>query len=310
MDIALALGGGGSRGHAHIGVLRRLEAEGFRVRAVAGTSAGGIVAAAYAAGISPDEMEAIFAKIDQTKLFGLIAHEGPGLLGFSGAAKILKKILGDRTFHDLEIPCALTSVDINSATEIVLDQGRLVEAVLATIAIPGIFPPVEMGSLRLVDGAVLDPVPVSLARSLAPGLPVVAVVLSQTLERPGNFSSLPIPAGVPVPLVEKLTRLRLAQAIGIFIESVDVGERMITELRLQIEAPEVIIRPEVAGIGVLDKVNVRHVVRLGEKAVDAALPRLFRAVSWMQQLRRRLFPRKESRVEMLVWRRISSKRSV
>lgn len=308
MDITLALGGGGSRGHAHIGVLRRLEAEGFRVRAIAGTSAGGLVAAAYAAGISPDEMEEIFIGIDQSKLFGRIAHQGPGLLGLSGAAKILKKILGDRTFHDLEIPCALTSVDINSATEIVLDQGRLLDAVLATIAIPGVFPPMEMGSLRLVDGAVLDPVPVSLARALAPDLPVAAVVLSQTLERPGNFSSLPIPVGVPVPLVEKLTQLRLAQAIGIFIESVDVGERMITALRLQIEAPEVIIRPEVAGIGVLDKVDVHHVVRLGEKAVDAALPRLFRAVSWTSRLRRRLFPPRQARVGALVRHRISSKR--
>ena len=69
MDITLALGSGGSRGNAHVGVLRVLEREGFRVRAVAGTSAGGIVAAVYAAGYTPDEMEALFAKVDQSKLF-------------------------------------------------------------------------------------------------------------------------------------------------------------------------------------------------------------------------------------------------
>ena len=70
MEIALALGGGGSRGYSHIGVIRRLEQEGYQIKAVAGTSAGGIIGGLYAAGYTPDEMEARFNKLDQTKLFG------------------------------------------------------------------------------------------------------------------------------------------------------------------------------------------------------------------------------------------------
>ena len=85
MDISLALGGGGSRGYAHVGVLRCLLAEGFRIRAIAGTSAGGIVAAAFAAGYSPDEMEAVFSKIDQSKLFARSPADGPGILGPSSS---------------------------------------------------------------------------------------------------------------------------------------------------------------------------------------------------------------------------------
>ena len=91
MDITLALGGGGSRGYAHIGVLRRLEEEGLKVKAVAGTSAGGIIAAAYAAGYSPDELEDMFSQIDQSKLFARSGKEGPGILGLSGAIKELEK---------------------------------------------------------------------------------------------------------------------------------------------------------------------------------------------------------------------------
>ena len=81
MDISLALGGGGSRGYSHVGVLRRLEQEGFRVRAVSGTSAGGIIAGLYAAGYAPDELEKMLLELDQSKLFGLPLEERTGLLG-------------------------------------------------------------------------------------------------------------------------------------------------------------------------------------------------------------------------------------
>ncbi len=185
MDISLALGGGGSRGYAHVGVIRRLEQAGFRIRAVAGSSAGGIIAAFFAAGYTPDEMEAQFSRLDQTKLFGRSPDDGPALLGVAGAGKWLHEHLGGRTFDDLKIPCALTSVDLKSAREIILDRGRLVDAVLATIALPGILPPQQIEDYQLVDGGVLDPVPVSVARSLAPNLPVVAVVLTPLLEQAG-----------------------------------------------------------------------------------------------------------------------------
>jgi NTE family protein len=292
MDISLALGGGGSRGHAHLGVLRRLEQEGFRVRAVAGTSAGGIIAVMYAAGYTPDEMESRFAKLDQSKFFGRTSKDGPGLLGLSGAHKVLDELLGERTFADLQIPCAVAAVDIKSAHEVVLNKGRVVDAVLATIAVPGIFPPKELDNHQLVDGGVLDPVPVSVARSLAPNLPVVAVVLTPLVEPTGRLAHLPLPVPVPGPIVERLTHTRIAQAFSIFLNAVDAGGRMITELRLQVDDPEVVIRPDVDHIGLLDTVDVHAVVRAGEKAVDAVLPALKRAVSWPRRFRRKMFPRK------------------
>jgi NTE family protein len=292
MDISLALGGGGSRGYAHIGVLRCLEKEGFRIRAVAGTSAGGIVAVAYAAGYTPDKMEAVFSALDQSKLFARSTEEGPGLLGLSGAARFLEELFGEQTFADLHIPCAVVAVDLKAGREVILNQGSVVEAILATVAVPGVFPPRKCGDSHLVDGAVLNPVPVTVARYLAPALPVVAVVLEIMTEASSGFRSLPLPLPVPPLLVERLTRTRVAQAFNIFLQSVDVGSRKLAELRLLIDNPEVVVRPDVGEIGLLDQVDVHKIILKGEMAVDVILPDLQRVVTWPNQLRRRIFRRR------------------
>jgi NTE family protein len=289
MDISLALGGGGSRGYAHIGVLRSLEKEGFRIKAIAGTSAGGIVASAYAAGSSPDELEAVFAKVDQSKLFARSPEEGPGILGLSGAAKVLEDFFGEKTFADLRIPCAVVAVDLKGSGEVILSQGRVVDAILATIAVPGVFPPKHYRDLELVDGAVLNPVPVTVARSLAPTLPIVAVVLEILNEETRGFSNIPLPVPVPAGLVKRLTRTRVAQAFNIFLQSVDIGSRKLAELRLLADHPDVIVRPDVSGIGVLDKVDVHDVILKGETAAEAVMSDLRRAVSWPNRMRLKIF---------------------
>jgi NTE family protein len=295
MDISLALGGGGSRGYAHIGVLRCLEREGFRIRALAGTSAGGIVAVGYAAGFTPDKMEAAFSKVDQSKLFARSAEEGPSILGLSGAARLFEEYFGELTFKDLHLPCAVVAVDLKAGQEVVLKEGKVVDALLATVAVPGVFPPKQFRDSQLVDGAVLNPVPVSVARSLAPKLPVVAVVLggleesSRLGESHNRFNSIPLPVPVPALLVERFTRTRVAQAFNIFLQSVDVGSRKMAELRLLTDNPDAIIRPNVSGIGLLDKVNVHEIILKGEMATDDILSQLQQDLAWLNRLRRRLF---------------------
>jgi NTE family protein len=289
MDITVALGGGGARGYAHIGVLRRLETDGYLIRAISGVSAGGIVAVAYAAGYTPDEMEATFTKLDQSKLFARSSNEGPGLLGLSGAARLFEDLFGDQNFSDLRIPCAVVAVDLKECQEVVLSKGRVVDALLATIAVPGVFPPKQYGETQLVDGAVLNPVPVSVARSLAPGLPVVAVILDMDTNATRDLISLPLPVPVPAPLVERITRTRVAQAFNIFLQSVDASSRALAEMRLQADHPDVIIRPNVNGIGLLDKVDIHKVALMGEEATGMVLPELQRTGAWPNRLRRQLF---------------------
>lgn len=286
MNITLALGGGGSKGNSHIGVIRRLQQEGIHIQAVAGTSFGGIVAVFHALGYSPDEIEDLFTSIDQKNLYGHGEGEGPSLLGLAGATKLFKEIIGDRTFADLKTPCILTAADLNCGCEVLLSDGSLVDALLATIAIPGVFPARRIGDLELVDGGTLDPVPVAPARSLAPHLPVVAVVLTLPIGVPAQTWTIPMPDYVPHALIERISRLNYSKALDVFLRSIDMIDRAVTEYRLEVDKPDVIIRPPVTHIDILARVDIREVVKLGEQAAEAALPELKRLFSWQYRLRR------------------------
>lgn len=294
-EIVLALGGGGIKGIAHLGVIRCLEQEGFHIRAVAGTSAGGLVGAVYAAGYSPEKIEEILHSVKRSRLFSRGSGEGPGLMGLSGIANLLIDLLGDRRFEDLNIPFACTAVDIEDAQEVVLSQGRVVDSLLATIAVPGVFPPKVIGNTTLIDGGILDPVPVALARWLAPNLPVIAVALSPVPEGwkhmpPVTKGMIPTQSTNPLAssLLDQFSRMRLPQAFQIFTRSADITSLMLAEMRLKAEKPDVIIRPEVARYGLLDEADPHDLIQIGEAAAREAIPEVHRTLSWYRSLQRRL----------------------
>ncbi len=288
-DIVLALGGGGVKGNAHIGVFRVLEQAGFHIAAIAGTSAGGIWGALYANGYHPNEIVELTAAVDMNQAFRRQADDEPSWIGTTGLRQTLEKALGDITFADLRMPFAVTAVDLDTAELVAIHKGRVVNALMATSAVPGVFPPVRYYDRLLIDGGMLAPVPVSLARSLKPGLPVVAVVLSPpitqwtTVNTPKLLNSLPV-------LARYIARLRVAQALNVFMRAIDISGAMLTELLLEVEQPDVIIRPDVGEFGLLDFVDVKTVAKLGEEAALNALPDLERAAGWQASLRRRLRP--------------------
>jgi NTE family protein len=160
---------------------------------------------------------------------------------------------------------------------------------MATIAVPGIFPACPWDDYELIDGGVLNPVPVSLARNLASSLPVVAVALQTPMGEPARSIEVPVPNGLPKPILDRLANFRYAQAFDIFLRSVDVSNRAVAEYRLVVDKPDVIIRPRVGTIKLLERVDVHEVARRGEEAVDAVLPELRQMVSWKSRLRRRYF---------------------
>lgn len=288
-DIALALGGGGIKGIAHIGVIRVLEKAGFSIRAVAGTSAGGLIGAIYSFGKTPDEIEKITLGLDQSRLFTRTKEEGPSLLGLSGIINALSLHLGDATFSDLKIPFACTAVDTKTMQEYILNHGRVVDAVLATIAVPGVFSPQFIGDTELVDGGVLDPVPVSLVRWMAPELPVIAICLSPPPEAWGQMPELAIPVtnSLAQPIISRVTRTRVAKAFQIYVRSMDITSHMLAELRLQVDKPDVIIRPDVSRFGILDTVDPQELIREGELAALSALSEVQKSLGWTNQLARR-----------------------
>jgi NTE family protein len=305
MDIALALGGGGYRGIAHIGVIDGLQKSGFHIRAIAGTSAGGLVGAAFAAGNTPLQILHAVQSIDQGKIFRRRAEDGPSLMGHAGLIDALGHLLSERTFADLAIPFACTAVDLNTCREIYLREGKLLDAVSATMAVPGILPPQQVGPALLVDGAVLDPVPVSLARALAPGLAVVAVPLSpaadlwNTIPPTDILSTTPLPIPVPAPILQNFARMRFGQALRIFTQSMEISSMMLTELRLNIDRPDVILRPDVHQVAMFDQVDPMILIDAGLREVESKLPQLRRETSWrggIDRLFRRIQPVNEPKV--------------
>jgi NTE family protein len=297
MNITLALSGGGVKGFAHIGVLRVLEREGYRIRGVSGTSAGGLVGALYASGYTPDELESRLLEMDQEKLFSREPGDGPALLGFRGAASILSDLLGDRTFDDLRIPLAISAADLTTGLPITITSGRLMDAVLATSAVPGVFPAHRMNGQLLVDGGITSPIPVAEARALYPSAPVIAVVLSPPLgwQKDANIE---ITHQIPelmtsLPLAYRLAgRLRLAQAFNIFVNSMDLMGLILLEKQLQLEQPAAVIRPDLGLIGMVDQVDIPGLIKSGEQAATGALPELRWVTGWRHLLWQRISFRK------------------
>ena len=173
--------------------------------------------------------------------------------------------------------------------EIVITQGLLIDAVLSTIAVPGIFPPHRLNGWELMDGGVLNPVPVSVARMLSPDLPIVAVVLNDPLGVPVHTYTMPVPAALPKQITDRIHRTHVAQAYDIFMRAVDLSSRAVAHYRLEADAPDVIVRPDVRHLELLDKVVVKDVAMLGEVAVEEVLPELKKAVSWTSRINKKFF---------------------
>jgi NTE family protein len=140
-----------------------------------------------------------------------------------------------------------------------------------------------------MDGGVLNPVPVSVARMLSPDLPIVAVVLNDPLDTPVRTYSIPVPSIFPKQITDRIFRTNLARAFDIFMRAVDLNSRAVAHYRLEADAPDVIIRPKIQDIGLLDKVVVKDVARLGELAVEEVLPQLKKVVSWTSRMHKIIF---------------------
>jgi NTE family protein len=289
MEISIALGGGGVRGIAHIGVLRALEAHQFKIKAIAGTSAGGMVGAVYAAGFSTEKIEQAISDFDPTSSFSRHPDDRPSLLGLGNIADKLSEMLADRTFDELEIPFAATAVSLYSGKEIILTKGKVLDAVLATVAVPGVFPSQEIGGRVLIDGGVLDPVPVLVARWMRPDLPVVAVVLHKRHpDYPEDEVQLPISIPGPASIVERLNKLRPVQAFKIFSQSSEVSSKHLTELSMQLYQPEVTIAPPVGHIGLLQKIDVEEMIEAGITATEGTLTQIEAEANWVKKIQRKV----------------------
>lgn len=168
---ALVLGGGAARGFAHVGVVRALEEAGFRPDLVVGCSMGALVGAFYADGVRSHIMRGITRMVSGTKKkasdFIPVKPSSSALFDASKIEEFLMNFFGERKIEELSTPFACVAVDIMEGEELVFDSGLVAPAVRASISIPGVFPPLRRGKMILVDGGLLDPVPVRVARDMS-----------------------------------------------------------------------------------------------------------------------------------------------
>jgi NTE family protein len=177
---------------------------------------------------------------------------------------------------------------MHSGKEIIMNSGKVIDAVQATSAMPGIFPAKIIGNLCLVDGGIFDPVPVAIARWMAPNLPVIAVCLSPEQENWDNLPHLQAPRNISVPssVVDSVFQLRLGQALRIFIDSIDIMTNMLTELRLNIDKPDFILRPSLKEFAIFNDAKISELIKRGENVVKSNKENLSKIFSLRQSVPR------------------------
>ena len=186
LKFGLALGSGSARGMAHIGVIQVLEAYHIPIDMIAGTSIGSVVGSVYATGASVKQMKESALAMKHRKSFALFDPTIPrsGLISGNRAEEILNSIaLKDKTFDDLKIPFSAVATDIKTGAKVILNQGSVIKAVRASISIPGIFTPAKYQDYYLVDGGVVDPVPVDVVQMMGANI-IIAVSLTQKSPKP------------------------------------------------------------------------------------------------------------------------------
>ncbi len=183
--VGLALGGGAARGIAHIGILEVLEREGIPRDLIADSSAGALVGALYAQGKKPAEIKEIALKLDWRKRLRLIdlALPNTGFIGGRRLKDLVKSITGDIDFKDLRVPLSCVATDILSGEEVVLSEGSVLEAVRASVSLPVIFTAVKREGRYLVDGGLVNQVPVSVARQMGADIVIAVNVLPHLEQR-------------------------------------------------------------------------------------------------------------------------------
>ncbi len=297
MTIGLALGSGAAKGWAHLGVLRGLSKLGIQANVVSGTSIGAVVGAAYANDLHQDLEDWVlgFSSWDVLGLMDLSWRKG-GLIGGEKVFDVLQKRIGDMQIESLPLPFAAVATDLYSGQEIWFRKGDLRRSVRASCSMPGILPPVKQSGRWLVDGAVVNPVPVSACRALGADF-VIAVDLNG--HRNNATPAIPVDLDCHQLSEEEQASEQAEQQLGfmdllargkeyignlsdkfslgkqsepgmlaVMSQSMDILEQRHKRARLMGDPPDICIVPDVADIGIMEFHRAEEAILAGEQAVE------------------------------------------
>lgn len=280
--VGIALGSGSARGWAHIGVIHALEQAGIRPDLVCGTSIGSLVGAAYAAG----ELERLEKWVLGLGMKDVVAFmdvsPGSGLIKGERLMDEFRRNFVDRPLEKLPMPFAAVATSLRTGAEVWLRQGSTLDAVRASIAVPGLFAPkLREGSL-LVDGGLVNPVPVSLVRALGADVVIAVDLGSDMLEkRPGAHPPVEAPAGEVGEWIRKVQgslgalipahspdEPDMPSMLDVLTTSLDIMQVRISRSRMAGEPPDLVVAPRLAHFGPLDYHRAKEAIEEGKRAVE------------------------------------------
>jgi NTE family protein len=276
--IALALGGGCARGWAHIGALRALDEAGIEISMIAGTSIGALVGGCYLAG-KLDELEEFARSLTKRRIFGLLDLNlgGSGLFGGLKLDARLREHVGTKRFEDLDRPFVCVASEIRTGHEIWVSSGSLIPAMRASYALPGVFEPVICNGRMLVDGALVNPVPVSVCRAHEQQL-VVAFNLNYdnfgraaVLRHNAGELTAELPPDTAAARFNAEARAKEARmgVMGVMVEAFNIIQDRIARARLAGDPPDMSIQPKLGHIGLTEFHRADEAIRIGYESTKA-----------------------------------------
>ena len=258
--IGLALGGGAARGLAHIGVLEVLEKEGIPIDMIAGTSAGAAIGALYAQGKDTSQIKNLVADLGWKRLAPLIDLALPktGFIEGRKIKELLRLIIGDKKFGDLKVPLACVATDIMTGEEVVIDRGSVLEGVRASISIPVIFTVVKWKGRYLVDGSLVNPVPVSVLKQMGADFIIAVNVIPDMRERVHRVSK------------GQIEGFKEPNIFGVMMQSIYIATYSL--VRSSLEGADIVIEPELAHIGYGDFHRAQECILQGKRSAEESIP--------------------------------------
>ena len=280
--VGLALGSGSARGWAHIGVIRALEQAGIRPDIVCGTSIGAVVGAAYAAG-ELDRFERWVLELGLREVFSLMdVSLGGGLLKGERLMDFFGRSFVDRPIEQLARPFAAVATSLRTGAEVWLRSGSTRDAVRASIGLPGLLAPVRHEGALLVDGGLVNPVPVSLARAMGADFLIAVDLGSDILGR--HLRADPAPEAAPSAIAEWIRKLQdnlglpdreeppdepqMPSMLDVLASSLNIMQVRITRSRMAGEPPDLVVAPRLAHLGLLDFHRASEAIEEGRRAVE------------------------------------------
>jgi len=257
--VGLALGTGAARGLAHIGVLEVLEKEGIPIDMIAGTSAGAAIGALYAQGKDASMIKDLALDLNWKRLAFLVDLALPRT-GFIGGRKIkdlLRSIIGDIEFSDLRIPFACVAADIMTGEEVVISHGSVLDGIRASISIPVIFTVVKWKGRYLVDGGLVNPVPVSVLRQMGADLIIAVNVIPAVRDR-----------------AQQVEKIKEPHIISVIMQSLYIASY--STVRSSLEGADIVIEPQMADITYGDFSRAEECILQGALATQGSIPEIKR----------------------------------